>query len=619
MQPLSTRSSLILLWLLIGMVAIVTCSVSFSATQFRGEFLPMGNDSFYHAVRILDTAADPAAFYQFDPHIHAPEGSLLTWPWGYDYAMGWLLRLFVEGGFDGPPIALLIWFPVAAVLVSVALMMKVARRLSLSVWSAALAALAVALSPLTQALHGVGFIDHHFAEYILVLATVGLGLQWFLKPTDTATAAVVGIVLGVAPAIHNGLFVLQLPIVAVMLAWWLQGIRVPLRAAIFFAAALFIATVAVLVPSLPFRLGRFEFYTLSWFHLYAAVGTCAAAILLSAWSKTRRNSALLVLVTLVYLGPLGHQFFVAHAFLAGTIKRLDLISEMQSVWAMADQPGGIKYVSILYTLFIWLWPATLALCVWRAWVERSSGRLFFWVCAILGLSLLVMQYRMHYFGSFAMYLPWLVLVEDCARRWQAHRRAVMLAASMVFLLMFSLPLRYSIPQPQLIGADENFPAVRLVLEDLQKACAREPGVVLADNDAGHFIRYYTKCSVISNNFLLTKQHEEKIEWSDYLLSLTAEEMPKAAPYVRYVLVRPITINPSAHGPVYVAYSQGTTAALLADLLIKPYDKVSPRYVGLRQVESRFDDTDQPIPYMRLFKVLKPGEQPPAQIAQAGSR
>jgi hypothetical protein len=96
-------------------------------------------------------------------------------------------------------------------------------------------------------------------------------------------------------------------------------------------------------------------------------------------------------------------------------------------------------------------------------------------------------------------------------------------------------------------------------------------------------------------------------------------MPKAAPYVRYVLVRPITINPSEHGPVYVAYSQGTAAALLADLLVKPYDKVSPRYVGLKQVESRFDQTDRPIPYMRLFKVLKPGEQPPAQIAQTGGR
>ena len=34
----------------------------------------------------------PGAFYEFDPKIHAPEGSLLTWPWGYDYAMAWLVR-----------------------------------------------------------------------------------------------------------------------------------------------------------------------------------------------------------------------------------------------------------------------------------------------------------------------------------------------------------------------------------------------------------------------------------------------------------------------------------------------------------------------------------------------
>lgn len=615
MRQLSERTSLILLWLLAGTIAVGVCSLLLPATQWHGESMPVGNDSFYHARRILDTAADPGSFYQFDKKIHAPEGSLLTWPWGYDYAMGWLVRLVVKAGFSAPPIDFLIWVPVAAVLLSVALMMLMARTLSLPPWSAGLAGLCVALSPLTQVLHGVGMIDHHFAEYIFVLATLALGLKWFAAPDDRVAGATLGVVLGVAPAIHNGLFILQIPVVALMLLWWIQDIRIPPRAALFFAGALLLATIAALLPSLPFQLGRFEFWTLSWFHLYAAIGTAAVTVLLSTFERTQRNVGLLLFAAVVYLLPLGHQFFVAHSFLAGTIKRLDVISEMQSVRQMAEY-GGVRYVTTLYSVFLWLWPITVAYCAWRAWVERRSARLFFWIAALCGLSLLIMQYRLHYFGSFALFLPWLVIAEDLAKRWQPRRRLVMLAASLAFLLMFSMPLRWSIPAPPQQGGTGNFPALRLVLGDLQKACAREPGIVLADNDAGHFIRYYTECSVVSNNFLLTKQHEQKIEWSDYLLSLGADDLPVAAPNVRYVMLRPVHIEPTEAGPMYVSFSQAGRATLLGDLLMKPFDQVSKKYVGMREVTMRWNPASEPMPYMRLFKVLKPGETvDAAQVAQ----
>ena len=55
-----------------------------------------------------------------------------------------------------------------------------------------IAGLAAALSPLTQFLHGVGQIDHHFAEYIFVLATIACGLRWFSRPDDTQAAIIAG-------------------------------------------------------------------------------------------------------------------------------------------------------------------------------------------------------------------------------------------------------------------------------------------------------------------------------------------------------------------------------------------------------------------------------------------
>ena len=78
--------------------------------------------------------------------------------------------------------------------------------------------------PLTQYLHGVGQIDHHFAEYIFVLATIACGLQLAVAPGRHARrASLLGIVLGMAPAIHNALFILQLPVLASLLALWAAG------------------------------------------------------------------------------------------------------------------------------------------------------------------------------------------------------------------------------------------------------------------------------------------------------------------------------------------------------------------------------------------------------------
>jgi asparagine N-glycosylation enzyme membrane subunit Stt3 len=97
----SARLRFIGLWLLIGAIAAGACALKWPAAHFGDEVLPVGNDSFYHARRILDTVADPASFYEFDPKIHAPEGSLLVWPWGYDYAMAWVVKAAQAIGVRG--------------------------------------------------------------------------------------------------------------------------------------------------------------------------------------------------------------------------------------------------------------------------------------------------------------------------------------------------------------------------------------------------------------------------------------------------------------------------------------------------------------------------------------
>ncbi len=608
----SPRLKLTLWWLLIGLIAAGVCSLRWPSAHFGDEYLPFGNDSFYHARRILDTVADPSAFYEFDSRIHAPEGSLVVWPWGYDYAMAWLVKAGLALGISDSPIGILIWIPVLAVFVSIGLMMLIARRLRLSLGLIVIAGLATALLPLTQYLHGVGQIDHHYAEYIFVLATIACGLKWFSEPRNTRAAILLGAVLGIAPAIHTALFILQLPVLATLLVFWLQDKPMPLRATVGFSATLVVTTAAVLLPSLPFRLGLFEFYTLSWFHLYVVVCSAAAALALAAFARNKRNSILLAILALALLIPLAHQIVIARAFLAGTIKRLDTIVEMHSLASLSATADGRMDVSLVYTLLLWLAPFAGVVCAWKAWQERATMRVFFWICCLPGLALMFTQARMHYFGSFVMYLPWLVLAQTYLDRREDQRKLIMLSASLVLVLTYWLPGRYQLGSVMAPAGDSSFRSLRPILEDLGKACAEDPGIVLADNDAGHYIRYYTDCSVIADNFLLTKQHEQKILQIDYLTSLPAAALPGAAPYVRYLLLRPISIKPGANNRIeYMSYSQ-IDAQLLNDLLLQPLEKVPSNYILIEQANIQESGQAGSVSYIRLFKVdHAPRAAPPA--------
>jgi hypothetical protein len=180
----------------------------------------------------------------------------------------------------------------------------------------------------------------------------------------------------------------------------------------------------------------------------------------------------------------------------------------------------------------------------------------------------------------------------------------MLLASLVFVLAYSLPLRYSLPSAPVAAGDTNFGPLLKIVRELANQCEKSPGVVLADNDAGHLIRYFTKCSVIANNFLLTKQQLDKIELFDHLMELHADELPQAAPYVRYVFIRPVSILPMKDdaGVQYMSYSQAPKTTLLSDLLLTPVKDVSPRYKLLSDVVMETDDPQKPLPFMRLYEV-----------------
>lgn len=612
MTSIQRRWSLSAIWFFGSVLAALSCSLNWSAATIDGQYIPVGNDSFYHARRILDTAQDPSAFYQFDQHIHAPEGSLLVWPWGYDYGMAWIVRLAMHTGISAEPINVLVWLPVAAVALTIALIMLVARGLGLSTWSIALAALCMGLAPTTQQLHGTGQIDHHFAELILLLAALAAGLAWLHRPERVSRAVILAVVLGVAPAIHNGLFILPVPLLAATFAFWLQGRHLPREAHGIFAAVLLLATVAILLPSLPFRLGKFEFYTLSWFHLYTAVCTASVMALLPYVRPTRGAITALLVIAVALLLPILSEIRLAQSFLGGTIEYLRAIGEMQSPMKLAVNQGSVA-LSRYYSYLIWLAPLTAAVCAVQCWRERTSVRLLFWITALMGLTLLAMQLRLHYFGGFALYLPWLVLLNDFLLKRPELYKKSLLVASMSLLLLYTPSLRYQLGAPMPLANDLSFENVYPLFAPLREACQDDPGIVLVDNDAGHYIRYLTPCSTIANNFLLTPQQIKKVDQVLHLYSLSPEQLLKEAPYVKYVIVRPFRIGPGPNGKLRYTFFTGDTRLANA-LLLKPRSSVPAEYKLLKEI--RFPELGN-APYATLYRIDRQAPAPsPAAVTSS---
>ena len=496
---------------------------------FDGNVLPAAHDALYHARRILDAVGAPLSVVQFDPQIHAPEGSWVTWPWGYDAFMAALATL-LRAAAGVEPMWALVFVPPAFLLVNAALLAGIARALRLPLGAQWLVALCFALSPLTQDLHAVGQIDHHFLEYTGVLAVLLCGLRWAGAPGRAGAAAALGVVLGLANAIHNGLFLLQLPVLAALALWWVRGLGPVPRAAGAFALGLVGATLAVLLPSQPFHFGFVRYDLLSWFHLYAACLTSLAVLLAAraapGWGAAARIGAVLA----VAAAPLVREVLGGLAFMTA-----DLYVDLPMPEMTGPVGRGLRGAVADYSGLILLLPAALVLAAGVAARSRDPGLLFLCAYALFGGVLLSQQYRFHQFGSFALYVVPLALL--CGRfvAEEPRRRALAIAAAVALLAHAPcLDRLRELPPP---GGSPDFTVTVSLYPALAGACRARPGIVLADHNDGHYVRFLSECAVVANNLVLGPESFAKLAESRRLLDAAPDALRAAAPYVRYVLVR----------------------------------------------------------------------------------
>jgi hypothetical protein len=180
----------------------------------------------------------------------------------------------------------------------------------------------------------------------------------------------------------------------------------------------------------------------------------------------------------------------------------------------------------------------MAAYLWQAWVVKSGAKLLFAITTVFGLALLLTQFRLHYFGSFALVMGWAVLMNQ--RTDIALRRPLLCfkAGSIILVGAFALGISEKIQDNYALGLDPAYEDTFEFFAELKQACVVNNGTVLADNNFGHYIRYHTSCAVIANNFLMTPLHERKIREMQQLLQLSPEEFLTQAPAdVRYVFAR----------------------------------------------------------------------------------
>jgi asparagine N-glycosylation enzyme membrane subunit Stt3 len=535
---MSRHSVLILIWFVSSMLAAMLGLELTHSTYLDGVWHPVSNDSFYHARRILDAVDSDRGFYQFDKMIHAPEGSWLTWPWAYDWSMAQFVKIwqFFNPAMDSMEI--ITHVAIYWIFVNTALLLAITMVLNLPTGMSAMVLIGFALLPTTQSLHGVGLIDHHYVELTFVLAMLLSGLAWLKHPERSNRAAVLGIVLGLAPAFHTGLFILQAPILLTLFILWVQKNTPPKESMLALACALTLAMLAALLPSEPFIEGQFEFYVLSWFHLYIAASSTLFIACMARFKFSAKTLLMLIVLGLALLVPIWEDTIGGSAFLSKKILLLSTISEARSPLLMMQESPGFWITLGYYSLYGLLIPLLIPLYLYRGWKADNGKDLLLAIMIVFGSTLLLMQYRLNYFGSFAILIGWLVPL--CEKFPQLRNWPKTVTITGLLLVMIgaypsitnNLFLHYS------LGWDERYKESLPLLDALAERCAVNPGIVLVDNNFGHITRYSTDCSVVANNFLMTQQHEDKVaEMWDYLL-LSPEELLEQKPAdMRYVFAR----------------------------------------------------------------------------------
>lgn len=590
----SNQVNLVLIWLVAGSVAFFIALMWLPAVYIDGQYIPAGVDSFYHARRILDEVLQ-GAFFQFDPKIHAPEGALLTWPWTYDYLIAQIVRI-VQFIFNiNDPMAIIVYLPPVWTFVNVAILLGIASLLNLSYPLRLIAVLCFAFLPLTQNLHGAGRIDHHFMEHTMVLLTLWAGIQWFKRDKGMRNSILLGLVLGFAIGVNNGLFVLQIPVVLTLAILWVKHELPDQKQIEGFSIALLVSTLLILLPSEPFHRGLNSYYYLSLFHLYVA---CCSVFAISYMRRQRfntKNATILSACCFLLLIGMLPQVISGSEFVFAEIQTYKNIPETVNIFKEIYNHGIVSILNS-YTGLIIAAPFLLLYLIYTLKNKQDDTFVFFTITCSFGFFMLLLQLRLNYFGSFALYLPLLIIFNNLLEKRSINKKAAWTGLVAILAVAYIPTLtQFSAQTPP--GRSFDYALTRAIYPAMKRACDKNPGALLAEYGDGNTIRFHSECSVIANNMVITPKDVEKVLFIEKLMTMTAEQLHKQYPWINYVFVRRKD-NIMSNEPSDVVFQKNK--GLREELLLRGNNFPS-EYKLIKQLKIKLPDGNI-IPFARLFAI-----------------
>ncbi|MFZ6016408.1 MAG: hypothetical protein ACOYU0_02110 [Nitrospirota bacterium] len=523
----------------------------------EGIVIPFENDSFYHLSRIIYTVRNYPFVYEFDPTIHAPEGSWLTWPKGYDFMMATIAKTLLSDYSRDSITRLLCNVGLLFALLNTILFLLILRETTNSIWIRILAMLIYALSPLTRLLHTVGRVDHHYVEHMFVLLSFLFILRWYKNMESLIWPLLSGFIIGMAQVFYTGLFVLQLPVLLSMTVRYLRNDFPPERHVFAFTALLMLSTIAISLNSGFIYTGEFKYYYLSWFHIYiAGLSTLYLMLLSKADKSVERKKIFLVVsgIMLLLLIPSIENIKEGFTFIKAGSDELAEIGENQNIFGFTRAgrfsfKEALTYYSGLHIFIpiVLFYAGTLLLRKDRI-LNLIGSHSFLYVI------LMNFQFRFHQYGFIFLVITTLLISYGVLGRLKL--RAVKYSLYAIFTLTIAalqyFPLN-DVTKRYSIGEGYWFVDIYNGLVDLSEYCRDDPGIVLADKDIGHYIVYLTNCSVISNNFNLTEFHWQKAREGNVFFSMGLEEFKKKNTYIKYIFLSRAT----GEGNLFRAIKRGT--------------------------------------------------------------
>ncbi len=217
------------------------------------------------------------------------------------------------------------------------------------------------------------------------------------------------------------------------------------------------------------------------------------------------------------------------------------------------------------------------------------------------------QLRMNYFGSYALYLPFIVVVDAWVHRQPKHALVVHGVASIILAAAFAPGITGLLFTRRALANDVYYQVTRQIYPALAAACKQDPGAVLAAPFDGHYIRYHTDCSVIANPFLVTPLNERKYNEELQLLKLPAAQLATAPAAIRYIFVRRANLFYTRPDGSTLTMPAGNPEdpdlPLVQELLAAPADHLPPNLRLIKELHFTRDDGNPP--YARLFALDRP--------------